>query len=319
MAVGINTVSATNPIPDAIMAGLTAYPAPNPVLAAAMPKPAVAPTPAAPEKDSPTAPMFKTSASTDQTKITDPRNDGFMLIMYQLMVENQKQLKTQNPSDVNDLDFASITNQSIEALQKAGIITPDQAIQLSEFTSNNLGLFREASSFQFQGWSSAGLISNDGFNSQRALSIAGSDNAGGGYCARGTRNILVGMGFNAPTGNAEDWDQQLSRTGWVRLRGVTPGNAPEGSLLFYDSDDGNGRRARNNGGGKYGHVEVVAEQGGERLFVSDKARRNAGGSVPDNFEGAFIYVGRNAPEENYEILRRFNGSRDNGYAPQPVG
>lgn len=152
-------------------------------------------------------------------------------------------------------------------------------------------------------------LSNSGFDSGRAIRIAQSDNAGGGYCAKGTANVLEAMGYNIQRGHATNWDDTLPRNGWVKLRGVNAANAPEGSVLVYDSDIERGRNARNNGGGRYGHVEIVAEnRSGERVYVSDAVRHNAGGSVPQNFEGAYMYVGPNAPASNLEIAQRLNNS-----------
>lgn len=152
-------------------------------------------------------------------------------------------------------------------------------------------------------------ISNEGFDSARAIQISQTDNAGGGYCAKGTANILERMGIPIQRGHATGWDENFEGSrNWVRLKGVSPASAPEGSVLTYDSDLERGKPARNKGGGTYGHVEIVAHnRDGQNVYVSDKARHNAGGSVPDNYAGAFMYVGPGAPASNMQIAQRING------------
>jgi hypothetical protein len=272
-----------------------------------------------------TSTSFSASASTqpksEVTDVRDSRHPLFFWFMSQLMVQMNETIGGQDPSSLTRTQFKDLVDNSIQALQASGAITEEQAAQMRDFTGQNLGLFSQAFTSQRQEWTRQSIMTETGFDSARALQIAASDNAGGGYCARGVRNMLTGMGFQSPTGHAEDWDQQLANNGWVKLRGVNPHTAPEGALLFYDSDDGNGRRARNNGGGQFGHVELVAEgNNGQRLFVSDAARRNAGGSVPDNFEGAYMYVGRGAPPENHALVRQYSnaGMYNNASINAPV-
>ncbi len=128
------------------------------------------------------------------------------------------------------------------------------------------------------------------------LQTAASDNAYGGYCAKGVANILEAAGLGYTRGNAHTWDETLPENGWQLLEGVTPENAPPGSVLVYDRDanfQGKG------GGAQYGHVEIVAEAAdGSRLYVSDKARNNWGGSVPGNFVGVYINPKLHQPLEN---------------------
>ena len=152
------------------------------------------------------------------------------------------------------------------------------------------------------------LVRNEGFDSAKALKIAASDNAGAGYCAKGTANILEKMGYDIERGHAYKWDEMLPENGWVKLKGVRPENAPEGAVLVFDKNEHGGRT----GGANYGHVEVVAEKDGERMFVSDKARNNWGGTVPQNFEGAYMYVGKDAPPSNLTIAHNVNAP-----APSP--
>lgn len=145
----------------------------------------------------------------------------------------------------------------------------------------------------------------EGFNSAAALNRARNDNAGVGDCAKGVANILQSQGYNITRGNAHDWKESLPENGWVRLTGVNARNAPEGAVLVFDSDVNKGRSPRNNGGGKFGHVEVVCyDAQGNRLYVSDKARENIGGSVPNNFVGAYI------PAERYAAMQRQNANPD---------
>lgn len=143
-------------------------------------------------------------------------------------------------------------------------------------------------------------VPSDGiFSSTAALRRARTDNAGVGDCAKGVANILQSQGYNVTRGHAHDWKESLPQNGWVRLDGVNARNAPEGAVLVFDSDVNQGRTPRNRGGGRYGHVEVVCyDENGNRVYVSDKARDNVGGTVPNNFVGAYI------PTERYAAMQR---------------
>lgn len=127
---------------------------------------------------------------------------------------------------------------------------------------------------------------SDRFDSDRAVDYSRVDNAGGGYCAQGVANILKDQGIPCERGHAYTWDQRLERQGWQRLEGASPETAPEGSVLYYDRTTSAGV----GGGAQYGHVEVVAtNDDGDRSFVSDKARSNWGGTVPQNYGGAYVH------------------------------
>ncbi len=144
------------------------------------------------------------------------------------------------------------------------------------------------------------------FNSALALQIARTDNASVGYCAKGTANILERLGYPVTRGDAHNWDVSLPQNGWVRVAGLNPKNAPEGAVLVYDSDIDRGESPRNNGGGKYGHAEVVCfDERGNRVYVSDKARNNAGGTVPGNFVGVYV------PRDRYEAMVAANPQLQN--------
>ena len=125
---------------------------------------------------------------------------------------------------------------------------------------------------------------------------AASDNAYGGYCAKGVANILQAAGLGYTRGNAHTWDETLPENGWQKVEGLTPENAPPGAVLVFDRDT----NYRGKGGGaEYGHVEIVAvEADGDRKYVSDKARDNWGGSVPGNFVGVYINPKLHRPLEN---------------------
>lgn len=127
------------------------------------------------------------------------------------------------------------------------------------------------------------------FDSDSAIRYAAVDNAGVGYCGRGTYNILTHMGLPATKANGCDWDETLPKDGWIKVSGLTPETAPPGAVLVYENDAAMGKANRGTGGGSYGHVEVVAEIGGVRRYVSDAARKNYGGTVADNFEGVYIH------------------------------
>lgn len=128
------------------------------------------------------------------------------------------------------------------------------------------------------------------FNSARAIALAATDDAGDGHCARGVANILSDQAYPVTRGNATDWADSLPRNGWVRLENVTPQTAPPGAVVVYKSDIALGKEPRNNGGGRFGHVEIIAiNSAGQRVYVADQVYVRPGGSVPDNLVGIFVY------------------------------
>jgi hypothetical protein len=128
-----------------------------------------------------------------------------------------------------------------------------------------------------------------GFDSARAIQFSNTDNASLGFCARGVANILQNQNLGNFRGvDAHDMINLTNSQGWVRLPNVTPQNAPVGALLLFNSDVRLGKSPRNKGGGKFGHAELVVDNNGQRGYVSDKVRNNFGGSVPDNFQGAWV-------------------------------
>ena len=57
------------------------------------------------------------------------------------------------------------------------------------------------------------------------------------------------------------------------------------------------------GGDRYGHVEIAVDgAGGDRQFVSDKARETPGGSVPQNIAGIFIHPDLGGPDTRQQIV-----------------
>ncbi|PCJ18809.1 MAG: hypothetical protein COB02_10275 [Candidatus Cloacimonadota bacterium] len=127
--------------------------------------------------------------------------------------------------------------------------------------------------------------------SKEAQRIARTDNAHGGYCAKGVANILLKMGYPVERGNAHDWDQSLPRKGWKKIS-CQPASCPSGTLLQYESNVHLGKPGRSTGGKKWGHVEIVTSTSSDgRKYCSDACRGNSGGTVPDNFSGAWVYEG----------------------------
>ena len=116
------------------------------------------------------------------------------------------------------------------------------------------------------------------------------DDAYGGYCAKGVANLLEHVGLGCQRGHAYTWKDTLPQNGWIKLEGVTPENAPPGAVLIYDRSPRGVRNNDGKGGDDYGHVEIVTEDvNGRRQYVSDKARNNWGGSVPQNFVGVYVH------------------------------
>lgn len=130
---------------------------------------------------------------------------------------------------------------------------------------------------------------------QTALNVAPGDDAFSGYCAKGVSNILEAYGISPPGGRGDAYQMmanlqravQNPGSGWTRVQISHPSQAPEGSILAYN------RSATSGGGGReFGHIEIVATQNGSRQYVSDKARRNWGGTVARNWDGyAYVYKG----------------------------
>jgi hypothetical protein len=219
---------------------------------------------------------------------------------------------TDNYKNLNQGRFDEVLKSSLDTLVMSGVLSQETAQSMQQSIARNPQLFRGAFSNQMNYWQEQGVLTRTGFNSDVALRVARNDNAGGGFCARGTHNILTTMGYVSPRGDAHTWDEQLKgNSHWVRLSGVTPQSAPEGAVLFYDRTSANAK----GGGAKYGHVEVVVDDGGQRRYVSDAARSNFGGTVPQNFEGAYLYVGPGAPSENLRIAQA--QSRDIRDTPSP--
>lgn len=126
--------------------------------------------------------------------------------------------------------------------------------------------------------------------SDQAIAISQSDDAEGAQCAKGVANIMLEMGYPVTRGDAYTWGTTLPANGWECLPGVTPENAPAGAILFFNNDAGAGKSPRGTPGGNFGHVEIVTvDSGGRRYYTSDKARSNWGGTVPDNFECAYVH------------------------------
>jgi hypothetical protein len=141
--------------------------------------------------------------------------------------------------------------------------------------------------------------------SQAAVCISQNDGAGGGFCSGGVTSVLTTLGYpTASTAEARNYGTTLASKGWVKLDGAAPTTCPPGGVLVYGKDAGGkvcskaalGRPAT---GHECGHVEIVTETGGKRLYVSDKPRENYGGSVPKNFIGCWVYPGQTHKNGNY--------------------
>ncbi len=245
-----------------------------------------------------------------QEKAPESDSGTFLQGYFHLFLQMGRTVGTsENYSNLNQKRFDEVLKTSLDTLVTTGVLSQETAQKMTKSIAQNPQLFRTAFSTQMDHWQEKGVLTQTGFNSDLAARIARSDNAGGGYCARGTRNILTAMGYVSPRGDAHTWDEQMARSPhWVRLDGVTPQTAPEGAVLFYDRTSANAK----GGGARYGHVEIVVDGG----FASDKVRSNYGGTVKGNFEGAYIYVGPNAPAENLQLARaqqesaRLRGPRD---------
>jgi len=116
------------------------------------------------------------------------------------------------------------------------------------------------------------------------------DDAGGGYCAQGVANLLQHVGLDCQRGHAYTWQRSLPQNGWIKLEGVRPEDAPPGSVLVYDKSAYHLQNHDGKGGDEFGHVEIATvDVNGRRQYVSDKARDNWGGTVPQNFVGVYVH------------------------------
>lgn len=108
-----------------------------------------------------------------------------------------------------------------------------------------------------------------------------------GRCGETVGNILANLCLPQANGNGNMWHDALMNTaGWEKM-GYTPQNAPAGCILTYTDDVSAGRPggARNDAGGTYGHVEMSLGPGCYKHGPTCDSTH--GGSVPDNFTGAF--------------------------------
>lgn len=125
--------------------------------------------------------------------------------------------------------------------------------------------------------------------SDKIFRKAATDNAEGGYCARGVFNILTTLGLPCTSGDAHTWKASLPKNGWQLVHG-RPEDAPVGAVLVFDRNKGYRNLPEDDRSGRrFGHVEVVAESNGQRMYVSDAPRKNWGGSVPGNYVGYYVH------------------------------
>lgn len=120
---------------------------------------------------------------------------------------------------------------------------------------------------------------------REAARIAETDNAPLKYCARGTANILEGMGLGSVGRgvNGDGMGGALGGAGWAN-QNCPPDQAPNGAVLTY----GNSGATTGSGGARYGHAEIKCTIDGTTVYISDAVRYNPGGSVPQNYEGAWV-------------------------------
>ena len=118
---------------------------------------------------------------------------------------------------------------------------------------------------------------------------AATDKAEEGFCARGVFNILTALGIPCTSGDAHTWKTTLPQNGWKLVHG-RPEDAPVGAVLVFDRNKNYmNLPEKDRSGRRFGHVEVVAERDGQRMYVSDEPRENWGGSVRGNFVGYYVH------------------------------
>lgn len=131
--------------------------------------------------------------------------------------------------------------------------------------------------------------------SQLAFWTSENDNADTGWCAKGVGNILEQMGLedgvHFQRNNAHHWDDHLRARPdeWQEIDVSRDDFAslPPGAIIVFENDS-NFTQGQG-GGAEFGHVEMVArDDNGDVRFISDRARENWGGSVPDNEYSVFL-------------------------------
>lgn len=241
-------------------------------------------------------------SSNNPNNVNSPKHPLYYLRLMALMGNVRDVAATQgvNPLTVNDAGFLNLIALGVQKLQEENILTESEATRFTNFVTRNSGMFRQAMIEDSQGADLAnnpirngrGNIIETGFNSALALRVAGRDDAGLNYCARGVKNILRAMGMDCFEDNANNFDEQARRMGWVEVR-FDRNNMPriEGAIYFTDNDIGAGRgRARRDGGGSvFGHIDIGAvDNAGNFRWVSDTDRGRTGGSVWDNPTRIFL-------------------------------
>jgi hypothetical protein len=142
----------------------------------------------------------------------------------------------------------------------------------------------------------------------RATDASRKDGVGAGWCGRGVWSVLteIGYGRGIRSGDGQDWECILRDAGWTPLHCPKPEYAPFGAVLVYTSDMRlHGKNLVGTKGGIFGHVELVALDGKlGRVYVSDKPRKNAGGTVPMNFtRRAWVPPGFQIPEGSIRLRK----------------
>ena len=119
-----------------------------------------------------------------------------------------------------------------------------------------------------------------------AITSSTTDDVGPGYCGRGVWSVLssIGYGTGLHSGDGQDWETILKQGGWTPVPCITPRLTPPGSVLVYRSNmQAFGQKTIDPPGAQYGHVELVAQLGTRKIYVSDAPRINPGGTVLANF------------------------------------
>ena len=119
-----------------------------------------------------------------------------------------------------------------------------------------------------------------------AITSSTTDDVGSGYCGRGVWSVLssIGYGTGLHSGDGQDWEGILRQGGWTPVPCITPRLAPPGSVLVYRGNMQTfGQKTIETHGAQYGHVELVAQLGTRKIYVSDAPRINPGGTVLANF------------------------------------
>lgn len=128
----------------------------------------------------------------------------------------------------------------------------------------------------------------------KAMFTAAHDDNGTYYCGGGVKDMLHAVGLNPEkkmSGDGDQWYPILKdHSDWVKIC-CKPGGCPDGTVLTYNNS-GPQFKDQCKTGKCHGHVEIEFDnpKNGKKVWCAGLCTSgHPGGSVPHNFQGAFIH------------------------------